>query len=120
MRKDGSALKYASEELQNVLDKTTTLLSNKPSNEQLKDYASFVQASLKNPLSGMQLLDKLMMALSVAVAGASLSLASTGVGVLPAVGAGLLSARLFAAGAYVARKGALKDDRLIETFKQAI
>lgn len=107
-------------ELKNVLDKSTTFISNTPSGEQSKDYASFVQACLKSPWSGMQLLAKLMMALSVAVAGVSISLGLTGVGALPAVGAGLLAAGLFSAGACLALKGTKDDNSLIQTFTQAI
>ncbi|KTD33457.1 hypothetical protein Lmor_2008 [Legionella moravica] len=114
--KDGSV---GLDQLKRVLDKTHAFMSNKPSEQQTKDYTSFIQSSLKSPSTGLQILGKLMMALAVALAGASIVLGATGVGVVPAVGTGLLAVGLFGAGAALATKQskeAKENNELINTF----
>ncbi|CAM2742722.1 DUF4116 domain-containing protein [Legionella worsleiensis] len=112
--------KLDSADLIKVLDKTRAFMANKPSEQQTKDYTSFIQAALKSPSSAMQILGYLMMALAVAVAGVSIALGVTGVSMVPAVGTAALAVGLFATGAALALKS-LKDEKenkeLIQQFQ---
>jgi len=58
----------------------------------------------------MQLLGKVMMALSIAFVGVAIGMGTTGVGIIPAIVVGILSAGLFAAGALLVRKE-LKEEK---------
>ena len=102
-------------ELTHVLNKTHAFISN-PKAKPAKDYQAFIQKALSSPLSGMQLLGKLMMALSVALVGAAIGMGVTGVGIIPAVGVGVLAVGLFSAGTYLVRKGRQKDAEHISHF----
>ena len=102
-------------ELTHVLNKTHAFISN-PKAKPAEDYQAFIQKALSSPLSGMQLLGKLMMALSVALVGAAIGMGVTGVGIIPAVGVGVLAVGLFSAGTYLVRKGRQKDAEHISHF----
>jgi len=99
-------------DLRRVLNKTSAFISN-PKTKTIEDYQIFVQKSVKSPWSGMRLLGKIMMALSIALAGASIAMGVTGVGALPAVAVGVLAVGLFAAGRACARAGVRSEYILI-------
>jgi hypothetical protein len=98
-------------ELTKVLKKSDAFLKN--TKKQATSYHDFIEQSLKSPWSGLQLLGKIMMALSVAVAAIAIVLATTVVGTPAALGVGLLSIGFFATGLSLSLKGAAHDKKII-------
>ena len=64
----------------------------------------------------MQLLGKLMMAIAVAVAGLSVAMGLTGVGVVSAISVGGIAVGLFSKGASLVQNAKKEEDNLVNTF----
>ena len=95
--------KVDQEQLAKALNKANSFIDD-PGKKEINSYGQFVKEAMKSPNSGMQLLGKIMMALSVAVIGLGATLAATGIGAAPGAAVGLIGLGLFAGGARLSQK----------------
>ncbi|CAM3046447.1 DUF4116 domain-containing protein [Legionella worsleiensis] len=105
--------------LTKVLDKTYTFFNEK----QTKEYASFIQSSLKNPSSNVQILGHKMMDLAVVILGVSFAMGVTGAGAVPAAVSGILGFGLFVVGGYLGSRESTEEkqyNKLIQTLTPQI
>jgi len=98
-----------------VLEKTSEFINNPKKEVVAKEYQWFANAIAKKPSQGMQLLGKLMMGLALIILGASIFMASTGVGLLPAAGALASGLGIFAGGAVLNEQGKKDNTALIQS-----
>lgn len=109
---------------QESMDNLTMVLKNTDDflNPEIADdgetYQEFASRIAKNPSQGMQLVGKLMMNLAVIMLGASIVMATTGVGLLPAAGVLVSAVGIFSGGSALKERGEKDNTDLIKSMDE--